>query len=28
MIQNEISKKIFLKNNYQLKMYWYEKEIC
>ena len=27
MIQNEISKKIFLKNNYQLKMYWYEKEI-
>jgi RimJ/RimL family protein N-acetyltransferase len=27
MIHNLNSKKIFLKNNYKLKMYWYEKEL-
>jgi len=27
MIHNESSKKIFLKNNYRLKLYWYEKDI-
>ena len=26
-INNESSSKIFLKNNYKLKMYWYEKDI-
>ena len=27
LIHNKISKKLFVKNNYNLKMYWYEKKI-
>jgi len=27
MIDNEKSKKIFLNNEYDLKMYWYEKKL-
>jgi len=27
LIHNKISKKLFVKNNYNLKMYWYEKDI-
>ena len=28
MIYNKSSKNIFIKNNYKLLMYWYEKDIC